>query len=78
MFFIDNSVVIYSVMILILSFFLHQLLKLVDIIYPSREGDEYKNKNRKIDMVMRLVKLYEPYVLFKGMYVEYYFSSVKF
>ncbi|KAG7627343.1 putative long-chain-fatty-acyl-CoA reductase [Arabidopsis thaliana] len=45
-----------------------QLLKLVHIIYPSREGDKYKNKNRKIDMVMRLVKLYEPYVLFKGIF----------
>ncbi|KAG7559655.1 Fatty acyl-CoA reductase C-terminal [Arabidopsis thaliana x Arabidopsis arenosa] len=38
-----------------------QLLKLVDII-------KYKNKNRKIDSVMRLVKLYEPYVLFKGIF----------
>ncbi|CAD5324855.1 unnamed protein product [Arabidopsis thaliana] len=33
-----------------------------------KEGDKYKNKNRKIDMVMRLVKLYEPYVLFKGIF----------
>ncbi|EFH51932.1 oxidoreductase, acting on the CH-CH group of donors [Arabidopsis lyrata subsp. lyrata] len=45
-----------------------QLLKLVDIIYPSRKGDNYKNKNRKIGMVMRLVNLYEPYVLFKGIF----------
>ncbi|ESQ37559.1 hypothetical protein EUTSA_v10002495mg [Eutrema salsugineum] len=46
-----------------------QLLKLIDIIYPWRNGDKYGDKNRKINLVMRLVELYEPYVLFKGMYV---------
>ncbi|CAA0384462.1 unnamed protein product [Arabidopsis thaliana] len=45
-----------------------QLLKLVDIIYPWRNGDKYGDKNRKIELVMRLVELYEPYVLFKGIF----------
>ncbi|CAN7022246.1 unnamed protein product [Brassica rapa subsp. trilocularis] len=45
-----------------------QLLKLIDIIYPWRSGDKYGDKNRKINMVMRLVELYEPYVLFKGIF----------
>ncbi|CAF1708519.1 BnaC03g54750D [Brassica napus] len=45
-----------------------QLLKLIDIIYPWRSGDKYGDKNHKINMVMRLVELYEPYVLFKGIF----------
>ncbi|CAH2065429.1 unnamed protein product, partial [Thlaspi arvense] len=45
------------------------LLKLIDLIYPWRNGDIYGDKNRKIKLGMRLVELYEPYVLFKGMYV---------
>ncbi|XP_010514782.1 PREDICTED: probable fatty acyl-CoA reductase 5 [Camelina sativa] len=45
-----------------------QLLKLIDIIYPWRKGDKYGDKNRKIELVMRLVELYEPYVLFKGIF----------
>ncbi|XP_023639272.1 probable fatty acyl-CoA reductase 5 isoform X3 [Capsella rubella] len=45
-----------------------QLLKLIDIIYPWRKGDKYGDKNRKIELAMRLVELYEPYVLFKGIF----------
>ncbi|KAF2616068.1 hypothetical protein F2Q70_00011582 [Brassica cretica] len=45
-----------------------QLLKLIDIVYPWRSGDKYGDKNHKINMVMRLVELYEPYVLFKGIF----------
>ncbi|CAL9247736.1 unnamed protein product [Arabidopsis halleri] len=45
-----------------------QLLKLIDIIYPWKNGDKYGDKNRKIELVMRLVELYEPYVLFKGIF----------
>ncbi|VVB04670.1 unnamed protein product [Arabis nemorensis] len=47
-----------------------QLLRLIDIISPWRNGDIYGDKNHKIKLVMRLVELYEPYVLFKGMYVS--------
>ncbi|CAN8277804.1 unnamed protein product [Cochlearia groenlandica] len=45
-----------------------QFLKLFEIIYPWRKGDKYGDKCRKINMVMRLVELYEPYVLFKGIF----------
>ncbi|KFK33885.1 hypothetical protein AALP_AA5G072900 [Arabis alpina] len=45
-----------------------QLLRLIDLIYPWRNGDKYGDKNRKIKLVMRLVELYEPYVLFKGIF----------
>ncbi|XP_010535677.1 PREDICTED: fatty acyl-CoA reductase 1-like [Tarenaya hassleriana] len=45
-----------------------QLLWLINIIYPWRYGDKYKESDRKIKLVMRLVELYKPYVLFKGIF----------
>ena len=43
----------------------------MNIIYPWCQGDNYNDDSRKIKLAMRLVELYQPYLLFKGMY-EYY------
>lgn len=39
------------------------------MIFPSHFGNKYEYHSRKFNMAMRLVKLYEPYLLYKGMYV---------
>ncbi|XP_020878791.1 LOW QUALITY PROTEIN: putative fatty acyl-CoA reductase 7 [Arabidopsis lyrata subsp. lyrata] len=44
-----------------------QILGLLSIIFPSQR-DQYALHNRKLKMAMRLVKLYKPYVLFKGIF----------
>ncbi|VVB16822.1 unnamed protein product [Arabis nemorensis] len=45
-----------------------QMLRLMNIIYPWRNGNNYKDLDRKIKLAMRLVELYRPYVLFKGVF----------
>ncbi|XP_010503103.1 PREDICTED: probable fatty acyl-CoA reductase 4 isoform X2 [Camelina sativa] len=45
-----------------------QMLRLIDIIYPWWDGNKYKDIDRKIKLAMRLVELYRPYVLFKGIF----------
>ncbi|KAL1221442.1 Fatty acyl-CoA reductase 1 [Cardamine amara subsp. amara] len=43
-----------------------QILGLLCVICPSQFGDKYEHHNRIFKKAMRLVKLYKPYVLFKG------------
>uniref|UniRef100_A0A0D3EDE1 Fatty acyl-CoA reductase n=1 Tax=Brassica oleracea var. oleracea TaxID=109376 RepID=A0A0D3EDE1_BRAOL len=43
-------------------------LGLLSITFPSQFGDKYQHHNRKFKMAMRLVKIYEPYLLFKGIF----------
>lgn len=45
-----------------------QILGLLSITLPSQFGDKYQCQNRKFKMAMRLVKLYEPYLVFKGIF----------
>ncbi|VVB16825.1 unnamed protein product [Arabis nemorensis] len=46
-----------------------QILRLINIIYPwSNYGDNYNDLSRKIKLAMRLVELYQPYLLFKGIF----------
>nr|VDD32968.1 unnamed protein product [Brassica oleracea] len=45
-----------------------QMLGLLSITFPSQFGDKYQHHNRKFKMAMRLVKIYEPYLLFKGIF----------
>ncbi|KFK23136.1 hypothetical protein AALP_AAs65178U000500 [Arabis alpina] len=45
-----------------------QILRLLSMILPSRFGDKYEHHNRKFKRAMILVKLYKPYLLFKGIF----------
>ncbi|CAH8386026.1 unnamed protein product [Eruca vesicaria subsp. sativa] len=45
-----------------------KILRLINIIYPWSEGDKYNDLSRKLKLAMRLVELYEPYLLFKGIF----------
>ncbi|KAJ0266568.1 putative fatty acyl-CoA reductase 7 [Hirschfeldia incana] len=45
-----------------------QIVGLLSKTFPSQFGDKYQHQNRKFKMAMRLVKLYEPYLLFKGIF----------
>ncbi|KAF3504430.1 hypothetical protein F2Q69_00044320 [Brassica cretica] len=45
-----------------------QMLGLLSITFPSQFGDKYQHHNREFKMAMRLVKIYEPYLLFKGIF----------
>ncbi|KAL1221705.1 Fatty acyl-CoA reductase 1 [Cardamine amara subsp. amara] len=45
-----------------------QILRLINIIYPWSQGDKYSDLSRKINLAMRLVALYQPYLLFKGIF----------
>ncbi|KAF8102285.1 hypothetical protein N665_0198s0001 [Sinapis alba] len=45
-----------------------QILGLLSITLPSQFGDKYQSQSHKFKMAMRLVKLYEPYLLFKGIF----------
>ncbi|KAF8104439.1 hypothetical protein N665_0172s0069 [Sinapis alba] len=45
-----------------------QIFRLLRITLPTQFGDKYQHQNRKFKMAMRLVKLYEPYLLFKGIF----------
>ncbi|CAH2072163.1 unnamed protein product [Thlaspi arvense] len=45
-----------------------QILRLINIIYPWSKGDKYNDDTRKINLAMRLVELYQPYLLFKGIF----------
>ncbi|CAF2337568.1 unnamed protein product [Brassica napus] len=45
-----------------------QILGLLSITFPSQFGNTYQHHNRKFKMGMRLVELYEPYLLFKGIF----------
>lgn len=45
-----------------------QMLRLINIVYPWWNGNKYKDIDRKINLAMRLVDLYRPYVLFKGIF----------
>ncbi|CAH2065468.1 unnamed protein product, partial [Thlaspi arvense] len=47
-----------------------QMLRLIDMIYPWWNGNKYKDIDRKIKLAMRLVELYRPYVLFKGIFED--------
>ncbi|CAN6840670.1 hypothetical protein HID58_045721 [Brassica napus] len=44
------------------------ILRLMNIIYPWGQGDKYNDDSRKIKLAMRLVELYQPYLLFKGIF----------
>ncbi|KAF2600729.1 hypothetical protein F2Q68_00007668 [Brassica cretica] len=44
------------------------ILRLMNIIYPWNQGDKYNDDSRKIKLAMRLVDLYQPYLLFKGIF----------
>ncbi|KAG7603089.1 Fatty acyl-CoA reductase 1 [Arabidopsis thaliana] len=45
-----------------------QILRLINIVYPWSHGDNYSDLSRKIKLAMRLVELYQPYLLFKGIF----------
>ncbi|KAL0722461.1 hypothetical protein Bca4012_037060 [Brassica carinata] len=45
-----------------------QMLRLINLVYPWWNGNKYKDIDRKIKLAMRLVDLYRPYVLFKGIF----------
>ncbi|KAF3579931.1 hypothetical protein DY000_02033729 [Brassica cretica] len=45
-----------------------QILRLLSITFPSQFGNTYQHHNRKFKIAMRLVKLYEPYLLFNGIF----------
>lgn len=49
--------------------FLYQMLELANIASCHYFDGFYANVKRKIDVVMRLVELYRPYLFFKAMYV---------
>lgn len=55
-----------------------QGLKFVNKAFGQYFQDIYVNYSRKLDLVMRLVELYEPYMLFKGMYVHFFFCIAYF
>ena len=44
-------------------------LKFVNKAFGGSFQDLYVNYSQKLKLMMRLVELYEPYMLFKGMYV---------
>ncbi|KAG2274486.1 hypothetical protein Bca52824_057041 [Brassica carinata] len=47
-----------------------QILELLSITFPSQFGDKYQHHNRKFKMAMRQVEIYEPYILFKGIFED--------
>lgn len=47
-----------------------QIQKLGNIASCQYFPDVETNNNRKLKLMMRLMKLYKPYALFKGMYVH--------
>ena len=51
-------------------------LRLVNIAFGQYFQDLYVNYDRKLRLVMRLVELYKPYMLFKGMYVECFLNLI--
>lgn len=55
-----------------------QGLKFVNKAFGQYFQDIYVNYSRKLDLVMRLVELYEPYMLFKGMYVLFFFFCIAY
>ena len=59
--------------------FLFAILKGLKFVSKASGGyfkDIYANYSRKLTLVMRLVELYKPYMLFKGMYVYYTFVTI--
>ncbi|ESQ37560.1 hypothetical protein EUTSA_v10002499mg [Eutrema salsugineum] len=55
-----------------------QMLRLINIVYPWWNGNKYKDIDRKIKLAMRLVELYRPYVLFKGIFDDMNTERVRF
>ncbi|XP_024012428.1 LOW QUALITY PROTEIN: putative fatty acyl-CoA reductase 7 [Eutrema salsugineum] len=55
-----------------------QLLRLLSIIFPSHFGDKYVHHNRKFKRAMKLVKLYEPYLFFKGIFDDRNLETLRF
>ncbi|GFQ03243.1 fatty acyl-coa reductase 1 [Phtheirospermum japonicum] len=45
-----------------------KMLKLVNVIFCNHFQDSYTNSKRKINRVMRLAELYEPYLFFQGIF----------
>ncbi|CAA7061091.1 unnamed protein product [Microthlaspi erraticum] len=45
-----------------------QMLGLLSVILPSQLGDKYQDNNRQFKKAMTLMKVYEPYLLFKGIF----------
>ncbi|CAH2072171.1 unnamed protein product [Thlaspi arvense] len=45
-----------------------QILGLFSTAFPSKFGDKYEQNNRKFKKAMRMVKIYEPFLLFKGIF----------
>ncbi|CAN8277800.1 unnamed protein product [Cochlearia groenlandica] len=45
-----------------------QMMRMINIFFPWRNGNKYKDFDRKRKLAMRLVNLYRPYVLFKGIF----------
>ncbi|KAL0887348.1 hypothetical protein Bca101_011331 [Brassica carinata] len=54
-----------------------QMLGLLRITLPPQFGDKYEHHNRKFKMAMRLVKLYEPYLLFKGIFDDKNLETIR-
>lgn len=53
----------------LLNYTIDQALELVNNASCHYFEELYTNSKRKIDVVMRLVELYRPYLFFKAMYV---------
>ncbi|KAH0937275.1 hypothetical protein HID58_004736 [Brassica napus] len=53
------------------------ILRLMNIIYPWSQGDKYNDDSRKIKLAMRLVDLYQPYLLFKGIFDDLNTESLR-
>nr|VDC87161.1 unnamed protein product [Brassica oleracea] len=45
-----------------------QILRFLRLIFPSQLGEKYEVHNRRFYIAMRMVKLYRPYVIFKGIF----------
>ncbi|CAN8301002.1 unnamed protein product [Cochlearia groenlandica] len=45
-----------------------EIFRLISIIFTWSQGDKYNEDSRKIKLALRLVELYQPYLLFKGIF----------
>lgn len=70
----DYEIKVASILLLFVSHL--KGLRLVNKAFGQYFQDLYVNYDRKLKLVMRLVELYKPYMLFKGMYV--FFISIQF
>ncbi|KAJ0261335.1 putative fatty acyl-CoA reductase 7 [Hirschfeldia incana] len=54
-----------------------QILRLLRLIFPSQLGEIYEVHNRRFNKAMRMVKLYKPYVIFKGIFDDRNLESLR-